>query len=955
MAERSDEFAAETTGRPTRAALRRVTGPVFGTRIAQKIFLGFALPLAVLLVAGILVPVFLWFSLDRFREEHEARQLLVQRVDALTQAAQDVETATRNLRLYRDDEFRNKRMEARDAYRDASLDIRNWLELRPDPVFQEVFERVNNAYFTWFRQANLLSERGQTAAGTRAPRFEELRSGFDQLSRLASQRRQSYAGPYRKAEVFRRIAAVGVPAMALVLALLIGRSIAISITRPLEDLTRAAEEMEQGDPERVPPPFKNSPDDEIGDLQRSFHQMARAIGQREAVLRAQNDALRAIRRRIEAVLNATNDGIVMLDRAGGFSVSNRRFAYFFGTEPEELQDRTFDQIRPLLLARFKNREAVREQLREVLRDPEATAEETYEIVHPEVRTIRLFTAPVRGEMGPDGEAELLGRIVVIRDVTRETEVDRMKTEFVSTVSHELRTPLTAIKGYVDLILAGKTGPLSELQSEFLTMVQVSTQRLTTLINDILDIARIESGRVEIRRETIDYSALVRQTVRMLTAEAEGRGVHLDLVDPPPSEGRHPAVLGDTERITQVLFNLVSNGLKYTPAGGHVTITVSYENNFVITCVADNGIGIAPDERERIFQRFYRADNSTTRESGGTGLGLAITKAVVERLGGSIWVESAADEGSKFWFTLPLSTSPAEPSPGEPGLPSKRRELFLVIDSETGALHRIAHALRPKGVITSTAATAAEALRRARGLRPDVLLLDPLTPGFDALALLKALRADPTAGQIPTLLYSLRQGSDFAELRDTLALIPSPRDDEMWEVLAATVYDLLEGEAGSGRLAAVAAIGDEAFADRIREAVDRLPVVSGTDPAEIERRLGPQRPLLLVAQTAGLDAAGTGKLLRRLYDRYPGTRLPVLLALEPALCAPQIAPLVSPSAGPAPIGRLARAARTACSLLPLPALPPIASLSRIRSRTQNPPSADHPGQDAAGKARGGAVE
>jgi signal transduction histidine kinase len=202
----------------------------------------------------------------------------------------------------------------------------------------------------------------------------------------------------------------------------------------------------------------------------------------------------------------------------------------------------------------------------------------------------------------------------------------MKTEFVSTVSHELRTPLTAIKGYVDLIVSGQTGPVSELQQEFLALVQVSTRRLSALINDMLDVSRIESGRIALRQESVDYVPLIHQTARMMQNEAEQKQITLSvdiaIADPIASDGEAvlPPVIGDSDRITQVLVNLISNGIKYTPAGGIVTLTVQYENDFVTTCVADTGIGISREDQSKLFQKFFRADNSTTREVGGTGLG-----------------------------------------------------------------------------------------------------------------------------------------------------------------------------------------------------------------------------------------------------------------------------------------------------------------------------------------------
>ena len=278
--------------------------------------------------------------------------------------------------------------------------------------------------------------------------------------------------------------------------------------------------------------------------------------------------------------------------------------------------------------------------------PVGVAEEIIEITQPQHKFLQVYTAPVQGGNGE----QLIGRIIALRDVTRERELDKIKTDFISVVSHELRTPLTSIKGYTDLLLSGAAGEMPALQHEFLSIIQTSTTRLTNLINDILDISRIESGRIDIRHEPVDYRQIVSDTLRLMRTTADEKEIHLE-ADLPASM---PPVCGDADKVTQVLTNLVGNAIKYTPVGGRVNVRLEVAGDAsVTTCVSDTGIGISPDDQKRLFQKFFRADNSSTREAGGTGLGLVIAKTIVELMGGAIWVDSEPGRGSRFSFTLPL--------------------------------------------------------------------------------------------------------------------------------------------------------------------------------------------------------------------------------------------------------------------------------------------------------------
>lgn len=249
--------------------------------------------------------------------------------------------------------------------------------------------------------------------------------------------------------------------------------------------------------------------------------------------------------------------------------------------------------------------------------------------------------------------DFLGTVSIFRDITREVEVDRLKSEFVATVSHELRTPMTAIKGYVDILTMGAAGALNENQMHFLEVVRSNIERLNILLSDLLDISRIESGRVQLEQGKVNLYEIAEEVVAEVLRRSQNEDKPIALSLDAPKD--LPPIKGDGPRVRQIISNLVNNAFNYTPENGAILVNIRPEDGEVQVDVQDNGIGIKPEDQERIFERFHRGEHPLVLSTPGTGLGLPIVRQLVEMHNGRIWMKSTGvqGEGSTFSFTLPV--------------------------------------------------------------------------------------------------------------------------------------------------------------------------------------------------------------------------------------------------------------------------------------------------------------
>lgn len=347
----------------------------------------------------------------------------------------------------------------------------------------------------------------------------------------------------------------------------------------------------------------------------------------------------------EAIVQSIADGVVVNDAHGVILLVNTAAEHILGRSAESVlgQDvRTvFEVFSP---AGREEALAGIESLMASAVSPDCKPETVQTMLETADRVVSAHLAPVVAK----GD-EFLGIVTVFRDITKEAEADRAKRKFITGISHELRTPMTSIKGYTDLLYKGLVGDVNEEQRKFLSTIKSNADRLTALINDLIDLAQLEEGPGKLDLKPVQMEEIIREAIDLWRRPIEEKGLTLE-VD--VAEGL-PEVRGDRERIARVLTNLLSNAYQYTLPGGRIALSVSPGEGVLRVDVTDTGIGIAPEDQDRVFDRFYRADHPVVQqESDGAGLGLALARMFVEMHGGRLWVDSELGRGSTFSFTLP---------------------------------------------------------------------------------------------------------------------------------------------------------------------------------------------------------------------------------------------------------------------------------------------------------------
>ncbi|NES20754.1 MAG: response regulator [Symploca sp. SIO3E6] len=548
------------------------------------------------------------------------------------------------------------------------------------------------------------------------------------------------------------------------------------ISQPLNKLTEYAQKLSAND---FNAQVNIQSQDEIGLLARTLTSMSGKLqdsfGQLEQAVSEATSELQVSNAYLTAIIKNLADGLLVTDREGRITQWNPALVVMFDLPVIDLKGQNCSEIFCSEIA---------ELVQQTQQKPSEVV--TAEVVLARHRFGQAVATAIHKESAPSTPAkeQSTGSVILIRDITTEKEVDRMKTDFLSTVSHELRTPLTSVLGFAKLIdkkLQEVVFPAIQTEDKKtkravkqvggnIGIIISEGERLTALINDVLDIAKMEAGKIEWKLEPVKVEEVIDRAIAATSALFEQTSLALVKELEPDL----PEVRGDEDRLIQVVINLISNAVKFTSEGS-VILKVSRTDEGIITRVIDTGIGIAPEDQPKVFDKFKQVGDTLTDKPKGTGLGLPICKQIIEHHGGQIGVASELGTGSTFFFTLPISPDGQRNTKninidtllqqlrGHVSTTSESNQgsqkTILVVDDDVHIRALLRQQLESQNYEIREARNGLEAIHLAKETKPDLVVMDVMMPqmnGFDAAAVLKN---DPQTREIPIIILSILEDQE----------------------------------------------------------------------------------------------------------------------------------------------------------------------------------------------------
>lgn len=605
--------------------------------LKAKILLGYSVSLAlVILVCG-------WGVVNLRRLGKASDAILQENYRSILAAENMIDAIERQdsatLLVLLENESQGKRQ-----FREYEIDFLQWLGRAKDNITimgeaqqLEALENDYRDYLIAFSQMPDLRSSKQTDSDyyykTLLPQFQEVREGCSELRDLNQKTMLSASEEAQQVSQQATWSMIVTGAAAAGLGLAFSLILSDRLGRPLREMTLATEQIAEGDYDVT---LEVNTKDELGQLAHEITTMSRKL---KAFRQLNVGKVIAEKQRSEAIISSIVDGLVVVDDQFKIIAINPTAAAILQTTPKQAQDASFLEV-VHSESLFEHVKATAQSGQPPELDEEQSVLEMERDHH--IQYYKFAITPVTTDSD-----KMLGVVLLLQDVTKFKELDQLKSDFVATASHELRTPLTGMTMSINLLLENAKQKLSDTEQELLQTAQEDIQRLRALVNDLLDLSKIESGRIEMELVSVDVGLLIKKALSPFQMQVEEKSV--ELIEQIPEE--LPKVKADANKITWVLTNLVANALRYTEAGGQIRVAAQPRQDVIYVSVADDGDGIPVEYQARIFDKFVQVE--TEKDVGGSGLGLAICKEMIKAHGGTIWVDSIPGQGSTFTFTLPI--------------------------------------------------------------------------------------------------------------------------------------------------------------------------------------------------------------------------------------------------------------------------------------------------------------